>query len=297
MTSPRLAVTLLAAIAAAGCGDNGSTGPDAGAVDAGSPDAGSPDAGDRPLTIAFAARINGAAFACGQSYSGVGATAATYVASDFRFYLHDLRLTDGSREVPVTLTASAWQTADGIALLDFEDGGTGCQMGSAGTSTTVVGTVAAGSYTGIKFRLGVPFAHNHLDATTAVAPLNVPAMYWAWSSGYKFLKADGAVAGQGFNLHLGSTVCGATGQTPPTAPCANPNVAEIALTGFDPAADTIVADLGAVLAGADVAVNTAATAPGCMSFPGDPECTTILPRLGLPYGELAAGSQALFAVE
>jgi hypothetical protein len=84
---------------------------------------------------------------------------------------------------------------------------------------------------------------------------------------------------------------------PPTGACANPNRPAIALTGFDPATDTIVADVAPVLAGEDLTTNTPATAPGCMSFPGDPECDTILPRLGVPYGSAPAEAQRLFAVE
>ncbi len=251
----------------------------------------------QPVTLAFAAEVGGAAFACGQSYTGIGTTSATYVGTDFRFYVHDVRLTGPGGEVPVTLDVNEWQTAEGLALLDFEDAATGCQTGTAATHTALTGTVPSGTYTGIAFKVGVPFAQNHLDATTAQAPLNIPAMFWAWSSGYKFLKADGTVDGDGFNLHLGSTGCGTTGATPPSAPCANPNVIEVALTGYTPGTSTVVADVARVLAGVDVTVNTPQTAPGCMSFPGDPECETILPRLGLPYASNPALPQALFTVE
>lgn len=292
--------TILLSAALAACGDNEGDGhdhdhdaPDAAVVE---PDA---DASPAPVTVTFAAHVDGAAFACGQSYANVGSTDAAYVGSDFRFYVHDLVVTTAAGDVPVTLDAGDFQDADaGIALLDFEDATANCQMGSAATHTAVTGTVPAGTVaTGVKFKVGVPYAQNHLDATTAEAPMNIPAMFWAWSSGYKFLKLDGVVGGNGFNLHLGSTGCGTTGSTPPTEPCANPNVFEVELAGFDPAVDTVVADVARVLTDVDVTVNTAATAPGCMSFPGDPECDTILPKLGLPYGESPAGTQVLFSTE
>jgi uncharacterized repeat protein (TIGR04052 family) len=249
------------------------------------------------VALRFAAEVEGTPFACGQSFTGIGSAASNYVATDFRFFVHDLRLTGTGGEVPVALDVNEWQTADGIALLDFENGGTACQTGTTATHTAVTGTVPPGTYTGISFKVGVPFARNHLDATTAQAPLNVPAMYWAWSSGYKFIKADGTVGGAGFNLHLGSTGCNATGSTPPSSPCTSPNVIDVTFTGYAPATSVIVADIGRVLADVDVSTNTAQTAPGCMSFPGDPECNTILPKLGLAYGGNPALAQSFFALE
>lgn len=251
----------------------------------------------QPVSLRFGAEVGGAPFACGQMFNGIGSAASAYVANDFRYYVHDLRLTGPSGEVPVTLDVNEWQTADGIALLDFENGGTGCQTGTTATHTAVTGTVPAGTYTGIAFKVGVPFAQNHLDATTAQAPLNIPAMYWAWSSGYKFIKADGTVGNAGFNLHLGSTGCSATGSTPPSTPCTSPNVIDVVFTGYAPATSVIVADVARVLTDVDVSTNTAQTAPGCMSFPGDPECNTILPKLGLAYGGNPALAQSFFALE
>ena len=291
-TTTTLASVSLATALLAGCGDDHEAHDHA---DAGEVDAPAPDAGPQAVSLAFAAEVGGMPFACGTSYT-VGSGASAYVASDFRFYVHDVRLIGAAGEVPVTLDADAFQ-ADGVALLDFETGGTGCQMGSPATHTALTGTAPAGTYTGVAFKVGVPFARNHLDVATAAAPLNVPAMYWAWSSGYKFLKIDGAVGGAGFNLHLGSTGCGTSGTTPPTAPCTSPNVMDVTLTGFVPTTSVIVVDVARVLADVDVATNTTQTAPGCMAFPGDPECVAIFPHLGLPYGAAIAGPQTLFTVE
>jgi uncharacterized repeat protein (TIGR04052 family) len=289
-----LAVALALSCPLAACGDDGDGAPDAApGIDAAS----APDAAtDVNVFLDFSARVNGAPFACGQSYPGVGATGATYVGTDFRFYVHDVRLIGPRGDVPVALEVGPYQAASGTALLDFENGEGPCQMGTSYSHTQLFGWAPPGTtgITGVRFKLGVPFAENHLDATTAAAPLNVPAMYWAWSSGYKFLKADGTVNGAGFNLHLGSTACPATGQSPPTGPCTNPNVVEVTLDDFDYQTEVIVADVGALLVDEDVSVNTAETAPGCMSFPGDPECDTVLPKLGLPYGDVAAGDQAFF---
>ena len=181
--SKRTQVVLLScSFVLAACGDNEDQHdhPDASAPDA------EPDAGPMAVTIAFAAEVGGTPFACGQTYAGLGTTAAAYVGTDFRFYVHDVRLMmhgdAGPVEVPVTLDANDFQ-ADGVALLDFETGGTGCQMGSTSTHTAITGTVPAGAYGGIAFKVGIPFAKNHLDVATAAPPLNIPAMYWAWKLG------------------------------------------------------------------------------------------------------------------
>ncbi len=299
ISSSSLSFAAAAALTVGACGDDGSTPaqPDAASVDAAPPI-------DAPTTTAvsirFAAKVGGAAFSCGGGYAALGTTSATYVGADFRFFISNLALepTGGGAAVPVALTANANQTADGVALLDFEDATANCQTGNAATYTTVVGTVPTGSYDGVQFDLGIPADRNHLDPSLATAPYNAPGMLWAWQSGHKFAKIDGVVGTAGFNLHLGSTGCpGTSPMQPPTGACANPNRPAIALTGFDPATDTIVADVAPVLAGEDLTTNTPATAPGCMSFPGDPECDTILPRLGVPYGSAPAEAQRLFAVE
>lgn len=285
-----LLYSLLAAAALVGCGDNHDDNdhPDAPVVE--------PDAGPITVSLAFAAKVGGAPFQCGQTYTGIGSAASAYVGTDFRFYVHDVKLVGADGDVAITMDTNEFQ-ADGVALLDFETGGTGCQMGSPSTHTAVTGTAPAGTYTGVKLKVGVPFAKNHLDVATAAAPLNVPALYWAWSSGYKFFKADGTVNGNGFNLHLGSTMCNATGTTPPTSPCANPNLMDVTLPGYTVGTSVIVADVARVLTDVDVSANTAATAPGCMSFPNDPECDTVFPKLGLAYGANAAAAQTLFSVE
>jgi hypothetical protein len=55
----------------------------------------------------------------------------------------------------------------------------------------------------------------------------------------------------------------------------------------------VVIDPAPVVAGADLTQNTAETSPGCMSFPNDPDCDTVLPRLGLAFNAFPAGTQLL----
>ena len=82
-----------------------------------------------PVTIRFAAEFAGKPFACGQSYN-LGSPAVAATPSDMRFYVSEVALVraDGTA-VPVALdTDNRWQ-ANGVALLDFEDGTGPCAAG------------------------------------------------------------------------------------------------------------------------------------------------------------------------
>jgi uncharacterized repeat protein (TIGR04052 family) len=270
-------------------------------------------AGTRPVTVRFAAQVDGQPFACGKSYVGVGSTRSTITPSDFRFYVSEVALVDeAGRAVPVTLMQDGVWQVDNIALLDFENGTGPCRNGTTGMNTEVRGSAPAGRYVGLRFTLGVPFGRNHGDPTVAPSPLNLTAMFWNWQGGYKFVKFDTASSGQpgttsapdqrgggnasGFSVHLGSTMCASPSRTEaPRAECANPNRVAVAFDRFDVATHTVVADMGAVLAGANVDVNAPKTSPGCMSFPNDADCPPVMGALGLPYGGQAApGPQRLF---
>jgi uncharacterized repeat protein (TIGR04052 family) len=270
--------------------------------------------GQQAVTLRFAAQVNGQPFACGQRYTGVGSTRSTITPSDYRFYVSEVQLIDArGRAVPVTLTQDgAWQL-ENIALLDFENGTGPCRNGTADTNTAVRGTVPAGTYTGVRFTLGVPFARNHGDPTTAPSPLNLTAMFWNWQGGYKFVKFDTATSGQtattappdprgggnasGFSVHVGSTACAAPSRTSAPSACLNPNRVTVQFDRFDAATQVVVADMGVVLAGSNVDVNAPNTSPGCMSFLNDADCPPVMGALGLAYGGVAApGPQRLFSV-
>lgn len=265
------------------------------------PDA--PAATTMNVAIPFVAHVNGMPFACDQLYSNIGTSNATYKGQDFRFFVSNLKLTPagGGAGVPVVLTVNENQDANGIALLDFENGTGLCQTGTVATYTTVVGTVPTGTYNGITFDLGIPFEHNHINYATATGPRSAPGMFWSWQGGYKFAKIEGQIQTATdpkpvFNLHLGSTGCVANNSMEAPTMCANPNRPTIALASFVVGQSKVVADVGPVLATTNVATNTAMTAPGCMSFPGDPECNNVLPRLGVPYGGTPAAPQQLFTL-
>lgn len=242
-----------------------------------------------PVTsIAFKAMVGARDFACGQTYA-LGTTNTHYRPQDFRLYVHDVTLvTEGGTAVPFELADDGvWQRRE-VALLDFEDGTGECSNGTTATHTTLDGFAYGDHYQFLEFTLGVPFALNHQDATRAAPPLNSSAMFWSWQGGYKFLRVDGLTDGlpQGTVFHLGSTGC-----TPGSLPnsveaCASPNRVRLSVPRFDPEnpdARTVVFDLERLFAGSNLDVNAPATAEGCMSTPGDPECAPLFKRLGLPF--------------
>ncbi|MCH9687608.1 MAG: metallo-mystery pair system four-Cys motif protein [Deltaproteobacteria bacterium] len=329
---------------APGCGDDGGSGQSSGSTgevtgSTGTPTTGSPTTEDPPATssssgdpttadstgadsttgepadidvdLQFAVRVGEDDAACGQSYAGIGASDTTIEFLDIRFFVSNVRLVDdGGNEVPLEMPDDGEWQLEGSALLDFEDGSGGCSEGTTAVTNTVVsGTVPDGTYTGVRFDLGLPFEQNHLAVDTADPPLNTTAMFWNWAAGYKFVRIDiqneNAAPDNRWNFHLGSQGCDNNdgGPTvPPKAECGRPGRPAIAIDGFDPVTGTIVLDAAAIYTGVDITTNTAMTPPGCQSFmPDVAECEDLYPNLGLDWatGDCANGcaDQAIFSGE
>lgn len=286
----------------AGCGDDDAAG--------NGPDA---DLGEDAATatqdveLSFAARFGDEVAACGESYEGVGTENSTVEITDLRFYVSAVHLVDADGvATAIDLDQeSAWQH-EGVALLDFTDGSGACEANPE-QNDAVVGTIAEGDYSGVRFDLGIPFEQNHLDVDAADSPLNIPSMQWNWRNGYIFtsfeLAVDSADLDGDWIIHVGSTGCGdGTPIEPPEEPCQNPNRATIELDDFDPTAGAIVFDLAALLADSDIEAEPAASGPGCQSFEEDgPECEPIFDNLGLSFdtGECVedCAGQTAFSVE
>ena len=279
---------LVLAVATTACGDDEPISP-AGPID---------------VNINFQAMVNGAAFACGTQYAGVGTAGSTIELTDFRFYVHDFRLVTASgQETEVELEQDNWQR-DNLALLDFENAQGLCSNGtSSEMNTSVRGEVPAGNYVGLRFRLGVPFELNHQNASAAAAPLDITRLFWNWNAGYKFARMDlrrpDAAEGEaaGWNVHLGSTGCSPTGdRTAPATSCVNGHRPEIEFASFDHETDIVVADYGRLLEGSNLTVNTPGTASGCQAFPGDSDCPAVMNRFGLDYEGSVSAGQTFFSV-
>ena len=263
----------------------------------------STDSGPQPVTIDFRALVGSQAFNCANTAGyAIGTGTIPFVPKDFRFYVSNLRLVaaDGT-EAPVTLDTSSWQ-GYGTALLDFENGTGACTVGTVETNTAVHGTVAVGAYVGLKFDVAVPTASNHLNYQAANPPLSNSAMYWSWTTGYKFIKIEGLIARPGvaapgftFNFHLGSTGC--TLATPgdfSTSTCTKLNVPAISFAAFNPATQAVAFDIAPLFADTNFDAADGGGAPGCMSGETDPECAPTFPKLGLAIGATLAGTQTAF---
>lgn len=145
----------------------------------------------KEVEINFEAWVGDQEFACGESYEEVGAAETTITPTDYRFYVSNVALIDeDGNAVPLELEQDGkWQYQD-VALLDFEDGTSACDNGTAEMRTMVVGTVPEGDYQSLRFTLGVPEQLNHEDAAIAPSPLNLTSMWWNWQGGYKFLRVE-----------------------------------------------------------------------------------------------------------
>ncbi len=254
---------------------------------------------DRDITLRFAPMFGERPFACGQEFTRVGTGASTVTPLDFRLYVHDLALVRaGGERVPVAVRDDGQWQRDGLVLLDFEDGSGACMTGSPATNLAVRGSVPDhDDYVGLEFVVGVPDAMNHLDGATAPAPQNAQGLWWTWAGGYKYVRLDVQPTTQpAFFYHLGATSCDGSVQSGFT--CAFDNLARITLETFDADRDEITVDAAQILAGVDVDQipdGVADSLPGCMAFPGDPECPAMMSPLGLRFEDDApAGPQSFF---
>lgn len=255
------------------------------------------------VTLTFAAMVGSETFDCTKTFANIGVERATVAPQDFRLYIHDVALiaADGT-EVKVELENDGVWQRDGVALLDFESGIGSCSAGTRETNAQIVGTVPPGrAWSGLRFKVGIPEAMNHLDAARAPAPFNEPGLWWSWKGGYKFARIDIETPGQpkGFYFHLGASGC--TGDATTAYTCATGNVAPITLTGFDPRRSRVTMDLAQLFAqsqvnrGPDMQTDFVA---GCMSSATDPDCPATMGAFGLAVGSGAAPSaQTFFRVQ
>jgi uncharacterized repeat protein (TIGR04052 family) len=254
----------------------------------------------RAVSLQFRAVVGDRPFACGQTYADIGTGASSFTPSEFRMFVHHVRLVSRSgQRVAVTLEQDGrWQNGD-LAMLDFEDGSGPCSNGSPDLRTTIAGTVPDGDYVALEFEIGVPFERNHGDLAAQPAPLSVTRMFWSWNAGHKFIRLDGRTgSNRNWVLHLGSTGCAPSdaATSPPTA-CAQRNAVSIRLDDFDPARDEIVADVAGLYRGSNLEDNQPQTAAGCMSSPNDRDCGPIFRALGLPFNDVPAATQSFLRVE
>jgi uncharacterized repeat protein (TIGR04052 family) len=256
----------------------------------------------RELVIHFNALVGDEEARCGQLYQGVGSSELEVELRNLKWFVSKLELVNEAGEAsPLTLIEEApWQSRD-AALIDLEDGAAGCsEFGNPETNSQVKVLAPEGSWSALRFEVGVPQAVNHLDLTDSAAPLNQSDMFWAWQSGHKFTRIEWLVSGEEgqipWNFHLGSTGCMSDGATvAPAEACMKPNRAVITVEGINPEDPSVDLDLSALFSGVDLGYNTPETHPGCASMPNDSEdCAPLFESLGLSESACGEGCSAPF---
>jgi uncharacterized repeat protein (TIGR04052 family) len=162
----------------------------------------------------------------------------------------------------------------------------------------ITGRVPNGSYTGVRFSVGVPFEANHANQLIAAAPLNRGELFWSWQSGYKFFRLELTDQEHSSAFHLGSTGCSsASALRPPKESCAQPNVIRVELQGFDPLTQPIAVRVAEMVAALQQSNETACTG----DYEREPACASAFAITGLDvrngrcHGENGAcSSQRLF---
>ena len=156
------------------------------------------------VKLRFAAVAGETPVSCASPIAGLGTTNQSALLKDLRFFVSDVKLVrkDG-RTATLKLKANKDFRVTGkdgsVTLIDLENGAGACaEDGTPGTNASVIGTVPAGKYVGVRWTLGVPFALNHTDTSSSSGPLGLSSMAWSWQFGRKFVKiefADPAAAG------------------------------------------------------------------------------------------------------
>ena len=139
--------------------------------------------------------VGSSAFQPNQTFTVNGRAASL---SGTRFYMSEVTLLhEDGREIVVADTP--------ITVRAREDDGTEVQhtindrivlvRADEGVSTSSLGEIPSGRYTGMRFTLGIKGLDNKaaIEDFPATHPLSVqtPSMHWNWNSGYIFLRMDG----------------------------------------------------------------------------------------------------------
>jgi uncharacterized repeat protein (TIGR04052 family) len=257
---------------------------------------GDTDQDDPTQSLTVHAVVGDENFSCQSTYEGLGLSESTVAFRDLRLYVHDLQAIDEAGhahdlEVP---DDGKWQY-DGIVLLDFTDGSCHCANTSSVSNQKIEFRLPRRSpqgyhWRGLAMAIGVPVDHNHRDMSTAPAPLNMPAMFWSWNAGYKFLRLDMAVDDDDTHrLHLGSTKCAADDPDRGER-CQYPNRIPVAVDQLDFDDLHLRFDLATLVAETDLSDGAA----GCMSEGDDPDCAGFFEVLGV-NDELYGADSSLFS--
>jgi uncharacterized repeat protein (TIGR04052 family) len=234
----------------------------------------------------------------------------TWSIGQFAFFMSHLQMRDKQHVMPLKLQVNDWQTSD-LALLQFfsrecqskvdsnlDDTKSKNQQNSDVQQIDVQHSdvqhidvqhteslsihqqlelaepLLINEHSELIFELGVPFALNHLNPLTQPSPLNLPAMFWSWRAGYKFLRLDLFNPSESWVFHLGSTGCVADSvMRAPKMACAEPNRMQFALKPQG-AGTALLVHLDRLLAGVSLEAQQS-----CLLQPEQQSCQILLNNL------------------
>ena len=184
---------------------------------------------------------------------------------------------------------------------------TAAMAGTAETNRSIRGSVPAGDYRGLVFRVGVPVlgketvkgkivSLNHSSHTSAPPPLDSAPMGWSWQVGRKFMKIELLPESPITRANGPRAPSGPSISAPPAAsaircrarswPAPVPIVSRCVLIASIRRKQIVVLDLAELFGSADLNVGPRGGG-GCMSSLGLPACQALFDRLGLNLDESA----------
>ena len=160
-----------------------------------------------------------------------------------RFFISDLAFKVSGQWHNAQLLSDEWQTGE-VSLLSLIT--PDCLSGQLNTQLRFYSDIPWQDVEGVRFVLAVPFAQNHQNPLQQPSPLNLPAMFWSWQLGHKFLRLDMRGEQYGWSFHLGSIGCqSASLVRAPEQPCKQPN--RVAFELNTPTSAHLQFDLGSLL--------------------------------------------------
>lgn len=202
-------------------------------------------------TLTIAADYQDKPVTCGNSLMAEG---NAWQVDTLRFYVSDLALKQAGKWHHIPFLNNDWQH-ENVALVSLTT--PDCQMQQINAQLSFDSALDWQDVEAVRFSIGVPFERNHLNPLTQPSPLNLPAMFWSWQLGHKFIRLDmQQPQGRDWSFHLGSIGCqSASRMRSPQQPCQQPHLYTVELA--KPASDKLVLQLDQLLA--DLSLGSART--------------------------------------
>lgn len=240
----------------------------------------------QPVTLSFQALFSEGPE--GKKPFSCKARLGDFTPHHLKFFVHDVVLEQAGKTLPLRLEQDGRWQYQGLALLDFEDGTGFCKNGTPELRQEIIGKISSSldpaQPATLHFKLGIPFALNHLDPVQAPPPLSDTSMHWSWQGGFKYFRLEGLRrttdgVEHPYKVHLGSTGC--QGTIGNISSCTHNPIAAITLQ------NVVIASTSGTIESQNIPITLqlnpllSAQEEGCMSEPAEAGCAPVLTALGL----------------